>query len=72
MSQSNFTCILVAALVITQVLYGVALVAGLIKDVWLAFLPTIIIAAIVMFRYFVIMIKVIIIAIKSVNRNEAE
>ena len=67
--ETNYkSCILVAALVITQVLYGVALVTGLIEDVWLAFLPTIIIAAIVMFRYLVIIIKVILIAIKSANR----
>lgn len=56
------------ALAICQVVNIVALIVGLTDSVWLVFMPSIALAALVAVRYGVLMVKVIIIAIRSMNR----
>lgn len=56
------------ALAICQVVNIVALIVGLTDSVWLVFMPSIALAALVAVRYAVLMVKVIIIAIRSMNR----
>ena len=56
------------ALGICQVVNIVALIVGLTDSVWLVFMPSIALAALVAVRYAVLMVKVIIIAIRSMNR----
>ena len=55
-------------LAICQVVNIVALIVGLTDSVWLVFMPSIALAALVAVRYAVLMVKVIIIAIRSMNR----